>query len=41
MQGLYAKMSPDPLISFLDEIFLYEALFLKLQRCVSQKKKCK
>ena len=38
MQGLYAKMSPDLLISFLEEMFLYEALFLKVAKTCKAKK---
>ena len=41
MQGLYAKMFPDPLISFLEEMFLYEALLFKVAKmCKSKEVQC-
>ena len=38
MQGVYAKMFPDPLISFLEEMFLYEALLFKVAKMCKSKK---
>ena len=36
-KGSMRKMSPDPLISFLEEMFLFEALFLKVAKMCKSK----